>query len=100
MMLVWILWVLTAFSQYRISGTVLDDQGKALPGANIQLSELKRGTVSNKQGTFSMERVPEGAYMIIITFVGFETFSQAVTVPPDMDLGKFRSGVPPSWVKR
>jgi len=88
MMLVGILWVLTAFSQYRISGTVLDDQGNALPGANIQLSELNRGTVSNKQGTFSLERVPKGAYMMIITFVGFETYSGAVTVSADRELGE------------
>ena len=88
MMLAWILLVLPAFSQYRISGSVLDDQMEALPGANIQLSELHRGTVSGRDGTFALERVPEGSYILIITFVGKEAHSEAVTVSADLELGQ------------
>ncbi len=88
MMLAWTLLVVPAFSQYRVSGSVRDDEMKPLPGANIQLLELKRGTVTGNDGTFTLERVPEGSYIIIITFVGFEAHSKAVIVTTDLDLGQ------------
>jgi iron complex outermembrane receptor protein len=87
-MLAWTLLVLPAFSQYRIAGTVRDDQQNALPGANVQLSELKRGTVTAMDGSFRLERIPEGSYILLISFVGFETHAEAVTVSGDLDLGE------------
>ncbi len=88
MMLAWTLLVVPAFSQYRVSGSVRDDENKPLPGANIQLSELLRGTVTGNDGTFTLERVPEGSYIMIITYVGFEAHSKAVIVTTDLDLGQ------------
>jgi len=89
-MLAWILLVLPAYSQYRISGSVMDEQMQALPGANVQLSELHRGTVSGRDGSFALERVPEGSYILIITFVGKEAHSEAVNVSADLELGQIQ----------
>jgi len=89
-MLAGILIVLPGFSQFRVSGSVRDDQMKALTGANVQLSELRRGTVTGKEGTFTLERIPEGSYVLIITYVGFEAHSEAVTVNTDLDLGQIQ----------
>lgn len=79
--------VLPAFSQYRITGRIRDDQQTALPGANIQVSELNRGTVSAKDGSFTLDRIPEGSYILIISFVGFEAHAEALTVNKDLDVG-------------
>jgi iron complex outermembrane receptor protein len=88
MMLASILLLVPAFSQHRISGSILDEEMKALPAANIQLSELKRGTVTGNDGSFSFEKIPEGSYILIVTFVGFEAHSQAVEVSSDLELGE------------
>ena len=87
-MLAWILLVMPAFSQYKITGKISDEELEALPGANIQLSELHRGTVSARDGSFVLERIPEGSYILIITYVGFEAHSEAMTVTGDLDLGE------------
>jgi len=87
-MLAWILMVLPAAGQFRISGTVMDEEMEALPGANIQLSELLRGTISNREGNFSLERIPEGSYLLIISYMGYEPHSEAVDLTGDLDLGE------------
>ncbi len=85
--LAWVFMILPAIGQFSISGSVVDEEMKALPGANIQLSELKRGAVSHRDGGFVLERVAEGSYILIITFIGFEAHSEAVNLTRDLDLG-------------
>ena len=43
------------YGQMKISGTVQDENGKKLSGANIVLKGTNRGIVSNKEGKFTLE---------------------------------------------
>src|SRR5262249_55081867 len=59
----------------QLSGTVTDQSGAVIPGANItltnQLSGDIRRTVSNSDGVFAFAAVPTGDYTITIEAQGF-----------------------------
>jgi vitamin B12 transporter len=59
----------TAFSQVNISGTVTNEKGNALPGTNIQVKGTTDGTLTDVEGSFSLE-VPENA-VLVFSFQGY-----------------------------
>ncbi|GAB1856871.1 TonB-dependent siderophore receptor [Flavobacteriaceae bacterium MHTCC 0001] len=69
-----------SFSQYKISGTVLDAAKAPIPGANIiiQNSTDKQGTTSDFDGNFSIEVNQNGSYTLRISFIGYETLEKVV----------------------
>ena len=87
LMLAWILGSVSAIGQYTIKGVVSDAENQPLPGTNILLTELGRGVATQKNGSFVMNRVPEGDFLLVITFVGYESYSAPISVDKDLDLG-------------
>jgi iron complex outermembrane receptor protein len=82
------IWSAAAFSQHTITGLVVDEEGQPLPGANLVIKELNRGTVTSGEGVFSLESIPQGSYALIGSFMGYETVIQQITITSDLDLGK------------
>ncbi len=62
-----------------IKGTV-KDQGGALPGANVKIEGTSTGTITNLDGTFVLENVPVGKQTIKVSFIGYASQSETVTV--------------------
>ncbi|SFQ47907.1 CarboxypepD_reg-like domain-containing protein [Parafilimonas terrae] len=67
--LLFIFFSTTAFAA-RITGTIKDDKGNALPYASVSIKEKGSGTTANQQGYYSLELAP-GDYTIIVQYVGF-----------------------------
>ncbi len=63
-----------------ITGIILDEYNLAMPGANIFVPELERGAVSDPNGRFEIVNIPEGNYELNISFMGYETHTESVTV--------------------
>jgi TonB-linked SusC/RagA family outer membrane protein len=64
----------------RITGKVVSSSAIALAGATVEIVELKRSTMTDAQGQFSLDVAP-GTYTLKVTYIGHETFEQsAVTV--------------------
>ncbi len=62
-----------AAQQFTLTGKVLDKStGKALPGASVYLPEIKKGTIANKEGVFTLT-IEAGAHMLEISYVGYAT---------------------------
>lgn len=61
-----------------ISGKVLDETGKPLPGATIWIKELHLGLVSTAEGTYSFTQLCPGTYSLEFKFLGFETQQRSV----------------------
>lgn len=55
-----------------ITGTVVDNSGAALAGAQIQMMPLGIVGVTNTQGVFSLPSVPAGTYTLTVSYVGFQ----------------------------
>jgi TonB-linked SusC/RagA family outer membrane protein len=60
----------------KVSGTVVDEAGDPIVGANVLIKGTSEGVVTDFDGNFSLE-VPEGA-VLVISYIGFE--SQTVVV--------------------
>ncbi|WP_232336602.1 SusC/RagA family TonB-linked outer membrane protein [Mucilaginibacter aquatilis] len=58
----------------RISGTVKDEQGEALPGATVLVKELNKATMVGPDGTFEIS-VPAGTYNLTVSFVSYVTLN-------------------------
>ena len=54
----------------RISGSVTDDKGTALPFASILIKEISKGIACNQEGKYSLD-IPAGDYTIIVQYVGY-----------------------------
>jgi iron complex outermembrane receptor protein len=64
----------------QITGKVVDEQLKALVGANVYLSGTILGSSTDKSGRFLIDNVPPGNYILIISIIGYETHQQAITL--------------------
>jgi TonB-linked SusC/RagA family outer membrane protein len=62
-----------------VTGTVVDEDNVALPGASVRVKGTSIGTLSGPEGNFSIN-VPEGSDILVISFIGMET--QEVPVAP------------------
>ncbi len=77
------IFVLTAagFAQVTIEGTVTDAQsGESLPGVNVLIQELQRGTATNSEGNFSISGVESGTYTLVATFIGYQRYTEQIQV--------------------
>jgi TonB-linked SusC/RagA family outer membrane protein len=64
----------------NIKGRIMDTQGDALPGATVLLKGTSKGTVSNLDGDYVLDNVPNGG-VLEFTFLGF--VSQQIKVTGD-----------------
>ena len=63
-----------------IRGTITDEIGLGLPGANIIIESLTIGTSTDVNGNFTLKNVPVGEQEITITFLGYATNKSTITV--------------------
>ena len=61
--------------EYRITGKVVDQKNRPLPGVTIRVAGTSIGTVSDKEGTFTL-RLPIEKGELIFSFVGFQQKKQ------------------------
>ncbi len=65
--------VLSQVPQSRLYGNITDEEGEALPLANISISGTPLGTVSNRNGEYSFH-VPSGRELtVVVTMIGYKT---------------------------
>lgn len=78
----------------KITGTVLDSEtGAPVSYASIVIKKGEKqinGGITDDKGEFKIANVTVDTYTLLISFVGYETFSQSVEMTekkPDVDLG-------------
>ncbi|WP_034042059.1 TonB-dependent receptor [Wocania ichthyoenteri] len=62
-----------------ISGTVVDDSGQPLPGANIIVEGTSTGTVTDFDGVFNLTVNQNPPFSVQASMIGFETTATEVT---------------------
>ncbi len=63
-----------------LSGKVSDSSGGVFQGAQVKLDPGGSSAVSDVQGEFLITGLAAGDYRVTITYVGFKTFTKAVTI--------------------
>jgi TonB-linked SusC/RagA family outer membrane protein len=61
-----------SFAQRTVTGTVMDDAGEPLIGANVLVKGVAIGTVTDFDGKFSLS-VPENLNTLMVSYTGFTT---------------------------
>ena len=81
--LVLVLWTTSAFGQFttaRLSGTVQDNSGAAVPGATVTVEQVgtgyKQQVKSGEAGEYLFPSLPVGAYQLTVEMTGFNTYLQ------------------------
>lgn len=72
----------TAFAQVTgsIKGTVQTSDNKPAEGVSITIKGLNRTTIADNNGVFTIKKVPNGNFTLIVTLVGYNDIEQNVTV--------------------
>lgn len=81
-----------SFAQYHVEGKVLDQEQQPLAGAmvvllNAQDSIMEEYAVCDALGGFKLPKVSNQTYLLQISFVGFQTHSQLISLKENKDLG-------------
>lgn len=63
---------LTDLQQASISGKVTDSSGSPLPGVSVAVKGTTKGTVTDANGEYSLDNIPENA-KLVFSFVGMRT---------------------------
>ncbi len=83
-----------------INGKVTDaNSGELLPGANVILVGTSYGAATDRSGKFNIPNVPTGDYTIIVKYIGYEDYTQEITVSNDVKDNYFEIGINISYVK-
>lgn len=61
-----------SYAQTTVSGTVVDEAGDPLIGANILAKGTSAGAITDFDGNYELE-VPDGSEILIFSYTGFET---------------------------
>lgn len=82
----------SVYCQFTIQGRIVDSaSGEPLSGASVYCQNTTLGTVTNKEGHFSLS-LKSGGYDLVISFTGYQTqqvrISQSQPVIPDILLIK------------
>ena len=69
--------IISAFSQTKVSGYVLDENNQAISFANVIFKGSSEGTITNEEGRFYLES-DENWEALIVSFLGYETLTIAL----------------------
>jgi len=82
-LLLTVMWATTAIAQYttaRLSGTVQDKTGAAVPGATVTVEQAGTGyrqeVKSGAAGEYLFPSLPVGSYQLTVELAGFSTYVQ------------------------
>lgn len=71
----------TIFSQNgNIKGVVTDAFGLFVPGANVLIESINKGSISDENGNYLILGVPEGTYEVVVKYLGFEDVTMQIVV--------------------
>ncbi|HTJ10670.1 MAG TPA: TonB-dependent receptor [Dinghuibacter sp.] len=68
----------------HVGGRVLDDKGVPLEGASIRIKGTDRGTVTDKEGRYTLD-VPAGA-VLIFSYIGYDNTQETIRNRPVIDV--------------
>ena len=68
------------YSQYSLSGKIIDNSGDPVIGASVFIKESSSGSSSDINGQYSIKNIEKGNYNLTISIVGFKTISETITI--------------------
>ena len=72
--------VLLGFAQSNLKGTVINETGERLSGANLAISNSFNRTTTDVNGTFLFKNLKGGNYQLTVSYMGYEKQTKEVEV--------------------
>ena len=66
-----------------VSGSVTDENGNPLPGANVVVSGTLKGSAADASGVYSISGVSKGTHTLTASYIGYEDQSTSASVSND-----------------
>lgn len=66
-----------------VSGTVTDENGDPLPGANVIVSGTLKGSAADVSGVYSISGVSQGTHTLTVSYIGYEDQSTTANISDD-----------------
>lgn len=74
-------------AQNSIQGSLTDSHtNQPIAFASIYIPQLEKGTITNEQGMFTLHNLPTGHYKIVCSIIGYETYSNTISIPATENL--------------
>ncbi|MEO5591861.1 MAG: TonB-dependent receptor [Chitinophagaceae bacterium] len=68
-----------------LTGTITDAKtGQPLQGASIYFHDLKLGTSTNVKGMYKIQNIPQGKYLVEISFLGYASVVETIDMNGDV----------------
>ena len=64
----------------EVTGTVNDDGGSPLIGANVMVEGTDIGAATDVNGNFTISNVPDGRITLVVTMIGYKKNTKSVTL--------------------
>ncbi len=71
---------LNIFSQTIVKGTIIDDLGDAVIGANVLIKDSYDGTSTDLDGNFNFKTYETGEQILQVTYLGFKDFETSINI--------------------
>src|SRR4051812_5832408 len=63
-----------------LTGEVLDEKGRPLPGASVFIHDVKAGAIADSAGSYTTAHIRDGRYLVEVTYQGFASLIIPVTI--------------------
>lgn len=69
-------------AQNKFKARILDgESGEPLAGASVMVQKTNLGGTSDAEGVVTIEKIPDGVFTIVFSYIGFETESKKIKFP-------------------
>src|SRR5262249_32432999 len=73
------------FQSVQVSGTIKDEKGEPLPGANVLVKGTTVGTTTDAAGSYSLS-IPDGNVTLVFSFIGYTSKEVPVNAQSRIDV--------------
>ncbi|MEO8793950.1 MAG: TonB-dependent receptor [Daejeonella sp.] len=73
----------------NLKGKIIDNSGTSLPGVTVQVVGYQLGTSSNADGEYAIKFPQPGSYQLRISFIGYETINETVSISSESSIRNF-----------
>lgn len=78
--------VILGFAQFTLKGTVKNESGERLIGANLMISNSFAGTVTDLNGAYQFKNLKAGNYQLSVSYMGYEKQTRTVNLTGNQTL--------------
>ncbi|MGV3695870.1 TonB-dependent receptor [Flavobacterium sp.] len=71
---------LVASAQNKIIGTISDKDNKPLPNVIVSMPEIHKEVISDDNGNYTLNNLPNGTFKVVYSFVGYTTKILSVSI--------------------